>query len=57
MDTQQFLDYLREHPTTRNLAEDITYALVLRGRSARATRGAGSAAAAAPAHDTVRIAS
>jgi len=32
MNTQQFLDYLHGHTATRNLAEEIAYALALRGR-------------------------
>lgn len=32
MNTQQFLDYLHDHAATRNLAEEIAYALALRGR-------------------------
>jgi hypothetical protein len=33
MNTQQFLDYLHDNVATRNLAEEIAYALALRGRA------------------------
>jgi len=32
MNTQQFLEYLHRNVATRNLAEEIAYALTLRGR-------------------------